>query len=146
MPIWVGGVILPSPPSPCWFSLNNSKIVKAVTLVISSIQQLFIRDILANVGITDLLQSPDIRQNSEGGISDFRISGQSLIYENCHNSRTSHDNGIKLGTVTKPDKRKMATSKNDHEVMSANCDSIFFFPIFWLICSHPEAIFRMHGL
>ena len=27
-------------------------------------------------------------QKLDGGISDFRISGQSLILGNCHNSRT----------------------------------------------------------
>ena len=46
---------------------------------ISSIQQHFIKDIRAKIGIPNLPQSPDIRQNSDKGISDFRISGQSLI-------------------------------------------------------------------
>ena len=50
-------------------------------------------------------QSPDIGQNSDGGISDFQISGQSLMKENCHNFLTSDDIDIKLGPVTKPDKR-----------------------------------------
>ena len=45
-------------------------------------------------------QSPDIGQNSYGGISDFQISGQT-----CHNSNTSDDIDKKLGSVTKPDKR-----------------------------------------
>ena len=36
-------------------------------------------------------QSLDIGQNSDGGISDFRNSGQSLIKENYRNSRTSND-------------------------------------------------------
>ena len=57
-------------------------------------------------------QSSDIGQNSDGGISDFRISGQSLINENCHNFRTSDDNDMKLGPATKLDKRKKTTSKN----------------------------------
>ena len=56
-------------------------------------------------------QSPDIRQKSDRGIFDFRISGQSLIKENCHNSRTSYDMDVKLGLVTKLDKRNKATSK-----------------------------------
>ena len=51
--------------------------------------------------IFNLPQSPDIGQNWDGGISDFRISGQSFINENCHNYRTSHDIYMKLGTVTK---------------------------------------------
>ena len=40
-------------------------------------------------------------QNWDGDISDFRISGQSLVKENWHNSRTSGDIDIKLGPVTK---------------------------------------------
>ena len=40
----------------------------------------------------------------------FPISGQSLIKENCHNSRTSDDIGMKLGPVTKLDKRNRTTS------------------------------------
>ena len=45
-------------------------------------------------------QSPDIGQNSYGGISDFQISGQ-----NCHKSNKSDGIDKKLGSVTKPDKR-----------------------------------------
>ena len=59
----------------------------------------FIREIRAKFGITVSPQSPDIRQNSDGGISDFQISGQSLIKENCYNSRTSDDIDMTLGTV-----------------------------------------------
>ena len=66
-----------------------------------------IRDIRAKFCIPNLLQSPDIGQN--GVISDFRISSQSLIKENCHNSRTSDDIDMKLGTVTKLDKRNKTT-------------------------------------
>ena len=76
-------------------------------------------------------QSPDIRQNPDGGISDFRISGQSLIKENCHNSRTSDDIDMKLGPVTKLDKRNKTTSKKfDNNVMSKNCDVIAIFSIY----------------
>ena len=39
------------------------------------------------------------------------ISGQSLIKENCRNSRTRDDINMKLGPVTKHDKKKKATSK-----------------------------------
>ena len=49
--------------------------------------------------MTNLLQSPDIGQNSDRGMSDFWISGQSFMIENCHNSRTSHDIDMKLGPV-----------------------------------------------
>ena len=76
-------------------------------------------------------QSPDIGQNSDRGISDFQISGQSLIKENCHNSRTSDDIDMKLGPVTKLDKRNKTTSKKfDDDVMSENCDVIVIFPIY----------------
>ena len=61
-----------------------------------SIQNHFIRDIHAKFGIPNLPQSPDIDQNPDGGISDFRISGQSLIKENYHNSRTSDEIDMKL--------------------------------------------------
>ena len=39
------------------------------------------------------------------GVSDFWISGQSFIKENCHNSRTSNAIDMKLGSVTKLDKK-----------------------------------------
>ena len=106
--MWCGGrVILP----PCWFSLNNSETVKAVTLAFCSIQQHFIKDVRAKFGIPNSLRSLDTGQDSDGGISDFWISGQSLIKGNCHNSRTSDDIDMKLGPVTKLDKRNKKTSK-----------------------------------
>ena len=74
---------------------------------------------------------------SQTGISDFRISGQSLIKENCQNYRTSHDIDMKLRPVTKIDKRNKTTSKNfDEDAMSANCDVIVIF----LICCQFGAI------
>ena len=57
-------------------------------------------------------QSPDIEKNSDGSISDFQISGQSLIKLNCHNSRTSDDIDMKLGVVTKLDKRNKKSLVN----------------------------------
>ena len=77
--IWVVGVILPP------------RTVEAVTLKFCSIECHSIRDIRAEFFSHNLSQSSDIGQNSDGGISDFRISGQSLIKENCHNSRASDD-------------------------------------------------------
>ena len=56
----------------------------------------------AKCGTANLPQSPDIGQNLDGGITDLRISGQSLIKEN---SRTSDDIDMKLGPVTKLEKR-----------------------------------------
>ena len=76
-------------------------------------------------------QSPDIGQNSDGGISNFWISGQSYIKENCHNSRNSDDIDIKPGPVTKLDKRNKTTSKKfDDDVMSENCEVVAIFPIY----------------
>ena len=87
--IWVEGIDLPTPASV--ISLNNSKTLNAVTLEFWIIQLHSIRDIHAKFGIHNLSQSPDIGQNSDGGIFDFRISGQCLTKENCHNSRTTDD-------------------------------------------------------
>ena len=79
-------------------------------------------------GISNSPQSPDIRPNSDGGISDFRISGQSLIKANCRNSRTSDDIDMKLEPVNKLDKRIKSTSKTfDHDVMSKIVTSVPFF-------------------
>ena len=63
-------------------------------------------------------------------ISEF--SGQSLIKkDNCHNSKTSHDVDMKLGSVTKLDKRNRATLKIfGDDVMSENCEVIAIFPIY----------------
>ena len=66
-----------------------------------------------------------------GGISDFWISGQSFIKENCHNSRTTDNIDMKLGPVTKLDKGNKAMSKIfDDDVISTNCDVIVIFPIY----------------
>ena len=48
-----------------------------------------------------------------------------------HNSKTSHDIDMKLGPVTKRDKRNTVKSKKfDDDVMLTNCDFIVFFPIY----------------
>ena len=59
-----------------------------------------LREIHTNFGMINLPQSPGIGQNADKSISDFRISGQLFINENCHNSRTSHDIDMKFGPVT----------------------------------------------
>ena len=69
------------------------------------------RDIRAKFDIRNSPQSSDIGQNSDEGISDFRISGQSLIKRNCHNSRNIDDIDMKLGLVTKLEKRNKTMSK-----------------------------------
>ena len=90
-----------------------------------------IRDIRAKYCIYNLSKSPDIWQNSDGGISYFWISGQSFIKENYHNSRTSVDIDMKLELVTKLEKGNKGKSKLfDHNAILANCDVIGIFPIY----------------
>ena len=85
-------------------------------------------NIHAKFGIPNSPQSPDIGQNSDEGVSDFRISVESFINKN---TRTSYDIHIKLGPVTKLDKGNTEMSKTfDDDAMSANCDVIVFFPIY----------------
>ena len=85
--------------------------MKAVTLGLCIIQSHFVGGIRAKLGIPNLPKSLDIGKKSDGGILDFRISGQFFINENCHNSIASHGIDMKLGPVTKGDKRNMATPK-----------------------------------
>ena len=104
--------------NPCLFSLNNSKMVKGVTMPFH-----FIRDIRVKFGIPILPQSPDIGQNSDVDTFDFTISGQSFTKQNCCNSRSNHDINMKLGSVTKLDNRNTAMpNKIDNDVMLTTCD------------------------
>ena len=48
--------------------------------------------------------------------------------ENFHNSRTSNDIDMKLGLVTKLDKRTL--KKFDNDLMSTNYDVIVIFPVY----------------
>ena len=105
--------------------------VKAVTPVFCSIQWKIIRDIRTKCAIPNMPQSPDIGQNSGESISDFRISCQSLIKENCHNPRTSDDIDMRLGPIPKLHKKNKTTLKKfDDDIMSKNCDVIVIFPIY----------------
>ena len=83
--------------------------VKAITLAFYSIQYHFIKNFRAKFGILYSSQFLDIEQDSGGGISNFRISGQSLMKRN---SRTSDDIHMESGPVTKIDKKNKRTSKN----------------------------------
>ena len=70
-------------------------------------------------------------QNSDGGISDFSISGQSLAKGNCHNSRASYDTDMKLRPATKFNKGNKTKSKNfNDDIISENCDVSAVFPIY----------------
>ena len=63
--------------------------------------------------------------------SDFRISGQSLIKENCHNSTTTDDIDMKLGPVTKLHKRYKKCHKNlTMASCQQNCGVIVIFLIY----------------
>ena len=112
--IWVGrGNFNPLSPFFYWSSHNNSETFSNISL------ERF---------VPNSPQSPYIRQSQtrEWGISDFRIFGQYLIKEDCHNSRTSNDICVKLQSLTERDKRNTTTSKKlDDNVISANYEVRF---------------------
>ena len=112
--IWVGrGNFNPLSPFFYWSSHNNSETFSNISL----------ERFVPNSSL-----SPYIRQSQtrEWGISDFRIFGQYLIKEDCHNSRTSNDICVKLQSLTERDKRNTTTSKKlDDNVISANYEVRF---------------------
>ena len=111
---------------PSWFSLDNSKTVRAVPWNFAAFSNILLETLVPNLVSIALPCLPV----SDWGISDFRISGQSLIKDDCHNSRTSDDTDMKLRPVTKLDKRNKTTSKKfDVDVVSENCDVIVIFRI-----------------
>ena len=73
----------------------------------------------------------------------FPASGQSLIKENCHNSRTSNDIDIKLGPVSEFDKRTQQRQKKKKK--KELCGNCHFFDL-CSIWSNPDAGFRTHNL
>ena len=77
----------------------------------------------------------DIGQNSNGSISDFQISGQSLINKNCRNSRAIFDIDMKLGLVNKLAKGNTATSK---KLMMKSCRQIAKSMLFFQLKSNLE--------
>ena len=123
----VGGNIM------CWFSLNNSEMVKPVTLEFWEHSVIFCQRLASNlVSLT---------------CPDFWISGEYLVKENCHNSRTSDDIDMKPGPVTKLDKKNKATSKIFGDgIMSANCDVIVIFLIYGQMWSDLKPRFWIHSL
>ena len=99
-------------------------------------------------GISTSPQSPDIEQNSANCISNFQISGQSLLKAAILESRDDID--IKLGPVTKLDKsnkqrqKKMTmTSCHDDNVMSTNCNVVIF-PFYGQFGAIQKPGFRTH--
>ena len=93
------------------------------------------RNVHAKFSILYSSQSPDIWQNSDGGISDFWLSGQSLIKRNCYNSRTSDDIDMKPGPVTKLDKMNKTTSK---KLMMTSCRKIVTLLTFFQFTANLE--------
>ena len=87
-----------------------SKLGDRVTIAKTSKPQVLLKKYLMN--FPDSPQSPDIGQNSEGCNSDFRISGQSFIKENCHNSRSIDDIDMEFGLVTKLTRETNQREKN----------------------------------
>ena len=70
--------------------------------------------------VSDLvsLTRPSLQTLDKTQTGEFSIFGQFLIKRNCYNSRTSDVFDMKLGPVTKIDKRNKTTSKNfDDDVM-----------------------------
>ena len=58
----------------------------------------------------------------------LKIFGQFPINENCHNSRKFYDIDMKLGPVTKLEKRNIPTLKQiDDDNVTAICDVIVIF-------------------
>ena len=88
----------------------------------------YFKDIRVKFGNPNSPQSRDTGQDSDGNISNFRISGKPLTNENCHNSISSDDIAMKLGPVTKLDKRNTTTFEDD--VILAYCDVIVTFSIY----------------
>ena len=110
---------------------NGKRLVEMVKAVQPRHFAAFSNILLETPQSSHSLQSSDIGQNSDRGISDFWISFQSLIKVNCHKSRTSDDIEMKLGPVTKLEKRNKATSKKfDDGIMLANFDVIVIFFIY----------------
>ena len=64
------------------------------------------------------MQSADIGQNSDGDVSEFRISFQLLINNNYNNSKTSNDIDMKLGPVNRIEKRNTKTPKKNWQIVT----------------------------
>ena len=125
--IWGRGGNLPPP---FGFPLITQKRCKLQPWHFAAFSKILLETFVPNL-VFLTLPSLQILRKTHGAISDFRISGQSLIKRNCLNSWTSDDIDMKLGPVTKLDKKnKTASKKFDDGVMSENYDVIAIFPIY----------------
>ena len=119
------GNFIPPPPPPhhhrpsCWFFLNNSETINPITLAFYNIYSYFIRDILVKSGISNLCQSPNVGQKSDGSVPNFRISSESSIKENCQNSRTIGDIDMKLVPVRNETTSKKFTMTSCCQIVTA---------------------------
>ena len=89
-------------------------------------------------------QSPDIGQISDGVF--WFLDFWSIPYKNNYqNSRTSNDIDMKLGPVTKINKRNTTTSKkHDDDVILENFDVIVFFLVYsWFAAFRKLVSWRM---
>ena len=113
----------------CWFSLNNSETVKAVTCHFAIFSNISLETFMPNlVSLTrPSLQILGITQTGVFPISGFLVNP--LLKKNCRNSRTSDDIDTKLEPVTKLDKANKTTPKN---LTMTSCRqfavSLLFFP------------------
>ena len=84
--------------------------VETVNLLFSRITWLFIRDIHTKFGVPKSLHSPDIWYQT--GIFPIpKILVKSIINKSCHNYRANNDTNVKLGPLTKLDKKNTTMSK-----------------------------------
>ena len=93
------------------------------------------RDICAKFGIPNLPESPELGKTQTGGIVNFQNSAEFLITENCQNSRTSDDIDMKLGPVTKLDKRNKTASK---QLTMTSCQKIVTSLLFFRFMANLE--------
>ena len=80
-------------------------------------------------------QSPDNRQNLDGDSFDSQISGQSFMKDNFLNSRFIYDIDMKLGPVTKFDKK---IRRHQKKLMMMSCQQIVISLIFFQFMANLE--------
>lgn len=114
---------------PCFIifkSLNISETVKAIKLPFRDMEEILNRGTHAKFGIPYLLQSSYIERNSDGVLYILGFLFQFFINENCYNSTTSNNIGVKFETLSKfENKNTIVSKKFNKNVMLANYDIIF---------------------
>ena len=122
---------------PRWFSLKNSKMVKAVPWYFAAFSNISLETFVPNL-VSITRPSPQVSGKTQTGVF--------LIKENRCNSRTSDDIDMELRPLTKLDTRNKIRSKNWrwHHVgkLWRRCH---FFDL-WRSWSNLEVGFRMQSL